>query len=194
MSGREIIAAFAKICTKRINTLCGQNVHLRAASQNCGKRLLISSCPSAWNNSAHTVGGFFHAVWYLGIFRKSVEKIHVSLKSDKNEGHFTYRPKDIFIISLSLLLIMRNVSGRSCRENQNTFYFQLLFLSFENRAVYEIMWKNTVERGRPQMTIRPMCIACWIPKSANTHSEYVTVIVFPIEQCLHERVWMLRCM
>jgi hypothetical protein len=25
---------------------------------------------------------------------------------------------------------------------------------FENRAVYEIIWKNTVERGRPQMTIR----------------------------------------
>jgi len=24
---------------------------------------------------------------------------------------------------------------------------------FENRAVYEIMWKNAVERGRPQMAI-----------------------------------------
>ena len=27
------------------------------------------------------------------------------------------------------------------------------FLFFENRAVYEIMWKNIVERGRPQLTI-----------------------------------------
>jgi len=27
------------------------------------------------------------------------------------------------------------------------------FSFFENRAVYEIMWKNTVEPGRPQMTI-----------------------------------------
>jgi len=47
---------------------------------------------------------------------------------------------------------MRNVSDKSCRENQNTqFVFSNPF--FENRAVYEIMWKNTAERGRPQTTI-----------------------------------------
>ena len=28
----------------------------------------------------------FHENWYLSIFRKSVEKIQVSFKSDKNEG------------------------------------------------------------------------------------------------------------
>jgi len=38
----------------------------------------------------------------------------------------------------------------------------------ENRAVYEIMWKNIVQRGRPQMTIWRMRVACWIPKSKNT--------------------------
>jgi hypothetical protein len=27
------------------------------------------------------------------------------------------------------------------------------FLSSKNRAFYEIMWKNIVERGRPQMAI-----------------------------------------
>ena len=37
-----------------------------------------------------------------------------------------------------------------------------------NRAVYEIMWKNTVERGRSQMAIWRMRIACWIPKATNT--------------------------
>ena len=38
---------------------------------------------------------------------------------------------------------MRNVSDKSCRENQNTqFVFSDLF--FENRTVYEIMWKNIV--------------------------------------------------
>jgi len=37
-------------------------------------------------------------------------------------------------------------------------------------AVYEIMWENTVERGRPQMTIWRMRIACWITKATNTHS------------------------
>jgi hypothetical protein len=31
----------------------------------------------------------FHEIWYLNIFRKSVEKIQVSLKSDKNNGYCT---------------------------------------------------------------------------------------------------------
>jgi len=41
---------------------------------------------------------------------------------------------------------------------------------FENRAVYEIMWKNIVERGRPQITIRRMRIGCWIRKATNAHN------------------------
>jgi len=38
----------------------------------------------------------------------------------------------------------------------------------ENRAVYEIVWTNIVEPDRPQMTIRRMRVACWIPKATNT--------------------------
>jgi hypothetical protein len=34
----------------------------------------------------------FHEMWYLSIFRKTAEKIQVSLKSDKNKGYFTRRP------------------------------------------------------------------------------------------------------
>jgi hypothetical protein len=56
---------------------------------------------------------------------------------------------------------MRNVSDKSCRENQNTLFVLSIFF-FENLTVYEIMWKNIVDRGRPQMTIWRMCIACWI--------------------------------
>jgi len=41
---------------------------------------------------------------------------------------------------------------------------------FENRTVYEIMWKNTVEQGRPQLTIWRMRIVCCISKATNTHS------------------------
>jgi len=47
------------------------------------------------------------------------------------------------IISRSVLPRMRNVSDKSCTENQNThFVFSNIF--FENRAVYEIIWKNLV--------------------------------------------------
>jgi len=40
----------------------------------------------------------------------------------------------------------------------------------DNRVVYETTWKNFVEPDRPQMKIRSMRIALWIPKSANTHT------------------------
>jgi hypothetical protein len=43
----------------------------------------------------------FHENWYLRIFRKSVEKIQDSLKSDENDGHFTWRSMYIYDISLN---------------------------------------------------------------------------------------------
>jgi hypothetical protein len=65
---------------------------------------------------------------------------------------------------------------------------------FFNRAFYEIMRKNTVQPNMPQMTIRRMRIACWIPKSTNINSEYVIVIDFPLQQLLHECASILRYM
>jgi len=44
---------------------------------------------------------------------------------------------------------------------------------FENRAVYEIMWKIIVERVMPQITMWRMRIACWIPKVTKTHTQVV---------------------
>jgi len=63
---------------------------------------------------------------------------------------------------------------------------------FLNSAVYEIMWKNIIKRGMTQMTVWGMCIACWIPKATNTHSNYVIFIAFLMQQWLHEHASMLR--
>ena len=87
---------------------------------------------------------------------------------------------------------MNNISDKSCRENQNTFYGQYIF--FENRAVCKIMWKNIVEPARPQMTIWHMRITCWTPKATNTQSEYVIFIALPLQQWLHKRSSMLHYM
>jgi hypothetical protein len=38
----------------------------------------------------------FYEILYLSIFWKSVDKIQVSLKSDKNKGNFIWRPIYIF--------------------------------------------------------------------------------------------------
>jgi len=39
----------------------------------------------------------FHEIWYLSIFRKkNLKKIQISLKSENDNEHFTWKPTDIF--------------------------------------------------------------------------------------------------
>ena len=94
------------------------------------------------------------------------------------------------IISRRTLLRMGNVSGKSCGENRNKhFTFQTFFP--ENRAVYELMWKNMLQPDRPPMTLGPMRFSCCLRKGTNTHSEYVILIAHP-QKWLRQRAWMLR--
>jgi hypothetical protein len=55
-----------------------------------------------------------------------------------------------------------------------------------NRSVYGIVWKDIVAADRPQMKIWRIRTACWIRKARNTHSEYVTINVFPLKRWLQE--------
>ena len=86
-----------------------------------------------------------------------------------------------FITSLSVSFKMRNISELQLRKRKHTFYVQQLFL-FRKSCRYETMWKTVVKPDRPQMTIWRMCIACWIPKATNTHSECVILLAFPQQQ------------
>jgi hypothetical protein len=42
------------------------------------------------------------------------------------------------------------------------------------------------------MKIWHLHIACWIPKATNTHSQYVIITDFPLQQWLRERAVVLR--
>jgi hypothetical protein len=68
---------------------------------------------------------------------------------------------------------MKNVSDKSCRENQNTFYVQKRLSKIV--PFWEIMCKNTVEPCRPHMAICRMWIACRILKATYIQLEYVTL-------------------
>jgi hypothetical protein len=110
----------------------------------------------------------FQKIRYLNIFRKLVEKNQVSLKSNRDNGSFTWRPVYSYDNRLYhwILLKIGNVSDTRCRSNQNTFMFSNVFS--ENRLVYEIMWKNIIHLDRPQMTIWGMRVAYWITKATDT--------------------------
>jgi len=49
-----------------------------------------------------------------------------------------------------------------------------------------------VEQGRPEMTMWPTRIACWITKATDTNSKYGIPIACPLQQFLHNYVSMLR--
>jgi hypothetical protein len=52
---------------------------------------VISVCPSVRMVQLRSHWQDFHEIWYINTFLKGVEKIQVSLTSDKNKGHFTWK-------------------------------------------------------------------------------------------------------
>jgi hypothetical protein len=60
--------------------------------------------------------------------------------------------------------------------------------------VYEIdeVKCSTNIQGTDGNTKWRMRIACWVPKTTNTHSQYVILIAFRMQQWLRERALMLR--
>jgi len=53
------------------------------------------------------------------------------------------------IISRPFLLRIRNFSDKVVGKMITHILCKVTFFFFENRAMYEIMWKNIVEPGRP---------------------------------------------
>jgi hypothetical protein len=87
---------------------------------------------------------------------------------------------------------MKNFSAKVVEKINTHFTFNNFFFVFENRAVYEIMWKSIVQPDRPQMAIWSMRTACCITTITNTFSVYAMLIAFPLQQCLHVRASTLR--
>ena len=103
------------------------------------------------------------------------------------------------IICHSVLLRMRNISDRRCRENQNThfllnsFFFFLFFpLSFQKLCH---LWDNVKKTWYSQAGHRWQCSEC------ASHTGYLsykytlrictTVIAFPLQQWLYKHALML---
>ena len=82
-----------------------------------------------------------------------------------SKGPFTF-----MTASRLVLHRMRNVSDKSCRGNKNTFYVQYFFPP-ENRAVYQILSKNTVElETTDNNKERRMRFAQWIRKATRART------------------------
>ena len=114
-------------------------VHL----QNWEKQLLASECWSVHPSvhmeqlSFHYIN--FHEIWYQRIYRKFATKIEFSLKSDKNNGYFTWISMYIYDIELNSCT-MRNVSDKVVEKSKTHILCSTTFFFSENCAIYETMW------------------------------------------------------
>jgi hypothetical protein len=82
------------------------------------------------------------------------------------------------IISCLLLLRIKNVSDKSCKENQNTHFMFSNFL--KNCAVYNMEKYCGAGQATDNMA------TCWKPKATNSHVDYVVLVDFPLQQWLHD--------
>jgi hypothetical protein len=131
----------------------------------------------------------FHEIWYLSIFRKSVKKIQVSLKSHKNNGYFTWRPR-YFFDHLTQFFSEWEMFQTKIVEEVKTHILCSGTVFRKSRG----FWDNMENFCRAGQATAIWCtrIACWIPKDIDTHSEYVILIAFPLQQWLRERASVLR--
>ena len=91
-----------------------------------------------------------------------------------------------FLIFHSGLQKMRNVSDRSCRENQNTHFTLNNFFPPKKSCR---LWDNAEKYGKARQAtydniIRHMSFVCWVTKVTNTPSECTIFIAFPQQQWL----------
>ena len=88
------------------------------------RRATVRFVLSAFNNSAPSGRIFmkFDARVFFFFFFKSVEKVKISLKSDKNNGTLHEDVCSFVTVSRRILFTVRSVSDSGCRENQNTHF------------------------------------------------------------------------
>ena len=111
-----------------------------------------------------------HEILHWRDFRKSVEEIQVSLKSEKNNWYFTWRR---FQLCDSIAKFFLDWDMFPIKVVEKIKIHILCSTAFsENRVVYEIMSQNTVEPEKPQMTIWRVSVACWISKATPAQAHF----------------------
>jgi hypothetical protein len=150
----------------------------------------LSFCMTAWNNSA-PIGRIVKKFDIPGFFETLSRKLNFRYNVRRITGNMHEDLCTLIIISRWILLKMRNISDKYCRQNQNTYFvFKNDFQKFVP------VWDNVKKYVRARQVtddkiIWRMSFACWITKATNTHSEYVILIAFPRQRWLRERAAML---
>jgi hypothetical protein len=120
----------------------------------------------------------FHEIWYSNIFRKSVEKIKVSLKFDNNTIM-----TDTLREEQCTFMIISPYNGKCFRRNAvEKITTQSCFGNFFWKSCLLLDNVEKCSRARDvtdDNTIRQICLACWITNATDPHLDYAMM------QCVH---------
>ena len=166
-------------------------------SRNCEKQLLALSClPVRLSVRMEQLGSHWRVFreTCLMIFRKSIEEIKFHLSLTRMLGTLHEDLRTFMTKYPSVLLILRSVSGKSCRENQNTPFSFNNFLRTSCR-----LWDNvekfcTAEEATDDNTLRRIRCSYWTKKATNTHSQYAIFTAFSLNlwSCEAPQCYLIR--
>jgi len=152
-----------------------------------------SVCPPARMEKLGSHWTDFHEISYWRIFRIYVEKIQVSLKSDRKPSPLHEYKSTFMIICRWSPLRIRNISVTICRRNHNSRFMRHFpppwksYCLLDNVEIY-----GWARQGTGDKIIRRLRCAYWITMATDTYSEYVILIAFLQQQKLRERV-LISC-
>jgi hypothetical protein len=127
-TNKILMRIYEQTVFRRVRKIAKSDYHLR--------HFCPSVCPSLRNRRLPMDG--FSLIWYLNIFRKSVHKIQVSLKSDKHNGYITWTPIYAYEHNLAhFFLEWEMFQKKRCRENQNSHF---MFNFFPRKSCRK--WQN----------------------------------------------------
>ena len=157
----SVFVCFGWLSEHRATALIG----FQARSQNLENYQLRYVCPSAR----------LHSTTRLPLDGFSRKLIYFPNICGENSNFFQIDKKNKVLHKHTNIHFFFNYISFSSSYNEKCFKTHILcsiMFSQKNRAVYEIMWKNIVDPGRPQMTIWRMRIACWITNDCLNFMEY----------------------
>jgi hypothetical protein len=151
----------------------GAFLNLRKATIN----FVMSVCPHAVTR--HPMEGFARSFVFECILKLS-RKFKFHKKLTRRTGTYMKNQYTLLIVPRSVLQRTRNVTDKSCREDQNTHF---LFNNRFPRKSWSV-WENVEKYWRAILAtdnniIRRMCNACCIYEATET-LRYVIVIAFPL--------------
>jgi hypothetical protein len=133
---------------------------------------VISVCPSVRMGQLGSHWMYFHENSYLSISRKSVEKTHVSLKSEKKNGYFTWRRMYIYD-NISMNLLRKIDVSEKIVEKIKTHILCLIFFLRKSCP----LWDNVEKYGRARQATddnitRRLRFACWVTGYRHSQNMY----------------------